>query len=106
MKTLILRETKEGAVLSVHLQPNAARTACVGLHGDAVKIRVAAPPVDGAANQALIRFLSLVLSVPASAIRLDAGATGRRKRVLIKGVTAEQVGARLLQDGRSRLVTP
>jgi uncharacterized protein len=57
-----------------------------GRHGDAIKIRIAAPPVDGAANDALIRFLALRLGVSQSAISITAGQSGRRKTVSIDGI--------------------
>lgn len=99
MKTPIVREIKDGTVLTVHIQPKASRTECVGPHGDALKIRVAAPPVDGAANEELIRFIAQALAVPSSAVRIEAGATGRHKRIKIRGVTAQFVLSRLNQDG-------
>jgi uncharacterized protein (TIGR00251 family) len=61
----------------------------VGLHGDALKIRVAAPPVDGAANEAIIRFFADRLDVPRSRVRLTTGASGRRKVVEIQGIGLE-----------------
>ena len=91
----MVQDTKAGAILSVHVQPKASTTECVGIHGDALKIRVAAPPVDGAANDELTRFLARQLSVPISSVRIHSGASGRHKRVLIIGVTAQLVLARL-----------
>lgn len=99
MQTPIARETKDGTVLTVHIQPKASRTECVGRHGDALKIRVAAPPVDGAANEALIRFIAKALALPSSAVQIEAGASGRRKRIKITGVTAELALSRLKADG-------
>jgi hypothetical protein len=61
----------------------------VGLHGDALKIRVAAPPVDGAANEAIIRFFADRLDVPRSRVRLTKGGSGRRKVVEIEGIALE-----------------
>jgi uncharacterized protein (TIGR00251 family) len=101
MKTPMVRESQDGTVLTVHIQPKASRTECVGPHGDALKIRVAAPPVDGVANEELIRFLAQSLDVPLSAVRIEAGGSGRRKRMKIMGVTASFVLSRLNQDGRS-----
>jgi len=66
--------------------PRAATTAVAGRHADAIKIRIAAPPVDGAANDELIRFLALRLGVPRSAISITAGESGRRKTVSISGI--------------------
>ena len=95
MNSLIVQDTKDGAILTVHIQPRASTTEYVGIHGDAIKIRVAAPPVDGAANDELIRFLARQLSIPTSSVRIRSGASGRHKRVLVKGVAAELVLARL-----------
>ena len=65
--------------LTVRVQPNARRDEIVGLHGDALKIKVAAPAVDNKANAALVDFLSETLGVPRPAIVIRHGATGRRK---------------------------
>ena len=95
MNSLIVQDTKVGVVLTVHIQPKASTTECVGFHGDAIKIRVAAPPVDGVANDELIRFLTRQLSIPAASVQIQSGANGRHKRVLVKGATAQLVLARL-----------
>jgi uncharacterized protein (TIGR00251 family) len=101
MNSLIVQDTKDGAILTVHIQPRASTTECVGIHGDAIKIRVAAPPVDGAANDELIRFLARRFSIPSTSVQIHAGAGGRHKRVLVKGATAQLVMARLnLGDGK------
>lgn len=78
-------------VLTFHVQPRAAATEIVGWHGDAIKVRVAAPPVDGAANEALMRFIADELDIPRSAVRVVSGDTSRRKRVSIDGVDGERV---------------
>jgi uncharacterized protein (TIGR00251 family) len=91
MHAPIVQDTKDGAILTVHIQPNASTTECVGIHGDAIKIRVAAPPVDGAANDELIRFLARRLSIPAASVHITFGISGRHKRVVIKGASAEFV---------------
>lgn len=72
-------------VLTLHLQPNARASAVAGVHGDALKVRIAAPAVDNKANAALADFLSELLDVPKSAITIRRGATGRRKAVEIAG---------------------
>jgi len=74
----------------VHVVPRAARTEVMGRHGDAVKIRLAAPPVDGAANAELVRFLAERLGVARGAVTVQAGASSRRKTVAIAGITSQQ----------------
>lgn len=87
-------------VLSIHVQPRAARTEVVGLHGDAIKIRLRAPPVDGAANDELIRLVAERLGLPHAAVELVGGATGRAKRLRITGAgdTTEAVCRRLIRS--------
>jgi len=87
--------TKTGVMLSVHACPRAAQDAVQGLHGDAVKIRLRSPPVDGRANEALIAFFSRILDVPARDLVIVSGHGARRKRVAIAGVTAAAVRAKL-----------
>lgn len=72
-------------LVAVHVQPGARRAGVVGLHGDALKVRVDAPPVDGRANKAVVELLAATLGVPAGAIEVVAGATSRRKRLRING---------------------
>ncbi len=84
------------ATLAVHVQPRAKTSEVAGRHGDAVKIRLAAPPVDGAANVELVRFLAERLGVPRSAVRIAHGLTGRRKMVVIEGLTIAAVTHTLL----------
>jgi uncharacterized protein len=71
--------------LTLHAQPGARRSEIVGLHGEALKVRIAAPAVDNKANAALIEFLSETLGVSKSAISIRHGAMGRRKVVEIAG---------------------
>ncbi|BFU94158.1 MAG: conserved protein of unknown function [Nitrospira sp.] len=91
MTTPLLCDGKDGAVLTIHLQPKSSHTEWAGKHGDALKVRVAAAPVDGQANDALIAFLAGEFDVPLRAIRIESGVTGRRKRLLIRGVSARQL---------------
>lgn len=84
-----------GVVLNVHVVPRSSRNAVQGLHGDAVKIRLQAPPVEGKANEALVRFLSQVLGIPPRQVSLLSGASGRKKRVLISGLGKAEVRVRL-----------
>jgi uncharacterized protein (TIGR00251 family) len=99
MNSLIVQDTKDGAILTVHVQPKTSTTECVGVHGGAIKIRVAAPPVDGAANDALIRFLAKTFSLPLAAVHIESGINGRHKRVRLRGITAERVLASLIEKG-------
>lgn len=96
---VIARDSERGALLTVHVRPRSSRTECVGIHGDAVKIRLAACPIDGAANDELIRFIAERCAVPRANVQLLAGAEARRKRLCVKGVTAESLLARLLPGG-------
>lgn len=77
------RRCAEGWVLAVHVQPGAKVTALAGLHGAALKVRVAAPPVEGRANDALEAFLAERLGVPRSKVRVARGALGRAKQVVV-----------------------
>ncbi len=74
-------------VLNCHLQPKARADEVVGLHGDALKIRITAPPVDGKANQHLIRFLAKLFQVRQQDVELLSGETSRSKRLAIHNVT-------------------
>jgi uncharacterized protein (TIGR00251 family) len=85
------------ARLVLHVQPGARRTEVAGRHGDAIKVRVAAPPVEGAANAELVRFLAELLGVPRAAVRISSGSRGRRKTVVVEGITNETAEARLLK---------
>jgi uncharacterized protein (TIGR00251 family) len=75
--------TKDGddVVVAVHVQPGAGRTSVVGRHGDALKVRVAAPPVDDRANEAAIALLAEVLDVPTASVSVVTGARSRVKRL-------------------------
>lgn len=84
-----------GATLSLHVQPSAKKSECAGLHGEALKIRLAAPPVDGKANEALLRFLAQRLAIPRQQISLKSGQTSRQKVIEIESVTAERLATLL-----------
>jgi len=86
-----------GVRLQLHVQPRAGRTEVTGEHGGALRIRVAAPPVDGAANEALQRFLADRLALPRSRLRMVTGATGRRKVMEVDG--ADLAAVRLALTG-------
>ena len=84
-----------GVRLRVRVQPRASRSECVGLIGGELKIRLAAPPVDGAANDALVRFLAQALGVPRATVVLAAGASSRSKVIEVRDVDEGVVQARL-----------
>ncbi len=91
--TAWLKEVPGGCELSVLVQPRASRTKVVGEHDGRLKIALAAPPVDGEANAALIEFLSDELNVRKSDVSLLEGDTSRRKRLAVRGVAPSQVMA-------------
>jgi len=78
---------REGEVLSLtlHVQPGAKRTEISGLHGEALKIRLAAPPIEGRANEALLRFIADTFGVPLRQVELKQGGQSRHKVVLVTG---------------------
>ena len=86
--------------VALHIVPRARATAVAGSHGDAVKICVAAPPVDGAANAELVRYLAARLDVPAARVTIVGGASGRRKTVAVAGVGADEIRRALLGADR------
>lgn len=79
------RAADGSVVLALHIQPGAKKTELAGLHGEALKIRLAAPPVDGKANAALLAFLAKACGVSKSAVELVSGETSRSKRVKVRG---------------------
>ena len=78
--------------------PRASATAVAGRHGDAVRIRVAAPPVAGAANAELVRFMAQQLGVSRGAVTIARGQSSRSKTVTIEGISTDAALARLLED--------
>lgn len=75
--------------LTLHIQPGAKRSAVSGLHGDALKIRLAAPPIEGRANEALLRFIADSFDVPLRQIELLRGTQSRHKMVRVEGSKIE-----------------
>jgi uncharacterized protein len=88
-----LRETPDGVSLAVTVIPRAGVTKIAGTRDGRLLIRLAAAPVDGAANDALVAFLAGILKLPARQVRLKAGAQNRNKLVTITGVTAARVAS-------------
>ena len=89
MSALWLRQGDRQTTLTLHIQPGAKKTEVAGEHGDALKIRLAAPPVDGKANAALTAFVADRLGVARSAVSLKSGQTSRRKVLEVTGAPAD-----------------
>ncbi|MBR4190676.1 MAG: DUF167 domain-containing protein [Kiritimatiellae bacterium] len=89
-------DTGGGVAFAVRVVPRAQKNAIQGELGDALKVRLCAPPVDGAANAALMEFLADKAGVPRSRVRIVSGTTGRNKRVEIAGLAAAEAEKRLL----------
>ncbi len=98
-----LRPRGSGAALTVRVLPRAKKNEVAGFMPDGrVKVRLTAPPVEGAANRALVELLAQVLGVRAAAVEVVAGATGRDKIVSVIGLTPEVVEARLRSAGEAK----
>lgn len=95
---MTIRAVAGGVQLTLHVQPGARTTAVAGRHGDAIKVRLAAPPVDGRANEALLAFVAERAGVPSRDVTLVRGATSRRKVVEVRGLAAERA-AQLFEGG-------
>jgi uncharacterized protein (TIGR00251 family) len=93
---LRVQPTSAGVRLWVRVQPRASSNGIAGAHGDALKVRLTAPPVNGAANEALVDLLSSTFGIPARAVPLVAGSGSRTKIVELEGVTEDRV-RRLLE---------
>lgn len=88
----------EGVRLTVKVQPRSNRNQVVGVEGDALKVKITAPPVDGEANRALLEFLAEKLGVAKSRLRILNGESGRRKVIFIGGVGPVEVAKKLVQE--------
>lgn len=86
-----LREGEGGVSFSVKVHPRARKNAVTGAVGDALKLSLTAPPVDGKANQAVIEFFADWFEIPRSSVTITSGLTGRLKVVHIRGVRPEQI---------------
>ena len=83
------RREGDSIKLTLHIQPGAKRSEVSGLHGDALKIRLAAPPIEGRANEALLRFVADSFDVPLRQVELLRGAQSRHKMVKVQGSKIE-----------------
>jgi uncharacterized protein (TIGR00251 family) len=93
-----LHETDDGVILRIKVQPRASRDEVVGVQGDALKVRITAPPVEGAANTHLLTVLAKQLGIPRGRLELRTGSTSRLKSITIQGISAAEVRRRLGGD--------
>lgn len=92
---MTIRSIDGGVSFAVRVQPGASREGVVGLYGDAIKLALNAPAVDGKANEALTRYLATALGVPKTSITIATGLTSRSKVIRVLGITHEEAAARL-----------
>ena len=89
--TVRVQTTPYGVRFAVRVQPRASADEIVGAHGDAVKVRLTAPPVDNAANDALVRFIAATFGIPARSVTIVSGSSSRMKTVELQGITEDRV---------------
>ena len=90
-----ISETSAAASFAVRVHPRAKRSSITGELGDALKVALTAPPIDGRANEACIEFFAKLLKVPRSSVTIASGETSRRKIIRVAGLSADEVQARL-----------
>jgi len=90
-----IRETAVGVTFAIKVQPRARKNAITGELGDALKLALTAPPVDGRANEACIEFLANLLDVPRSSVTIASGETSRNKVIRVAGMTADEIRRRI-----------
>lgn len=90
-----IHPTPDGISFAVKIQPRAKKNVVTGVIGDAIKLSLRAPPLEGRANQACIEFLAEVLDLPRSSIRIASGQTSRRKVIRIVGRSVDEVASKL-----------
>ena len=90
-----IRDTPAGATFALRVHPRARKNAITGATGDALKLAITAPPVEGKANQACIEFLAEFLNVPRASVTIVAGQSSRNKVIRVAGRTAAQIEERL-----------
>lgn len=91
MSRVRVQPTATGVRMSIRVQPRASASELAGVFGDAVKVRLTAPPVEGAANEALVEFLAGTFGIPRRAVTIVSGARSRSKIVELTGITEERV---------------
>ena len=89
-----IHETAAGVTFAVKIHPRAKKNAITGEVGDALKLALTAPPIEGRANDACIAFLAEILNVPRSSITIAAGQTSRNKVIRVSGLSAQEMSRR------------
>jgi len=92
---ILIHETSSGVTFAVKVHPRAKKNAITGELGDALKLALTAPPLEGRANQACVEFLANLLKVSPSSITIASGQTSRKKVIRVTGLTAAEVRGRL-----------
>lgn len=87
-----IQESSGGVTFAVKVHPRAKKNAIIGEVGDALKVSLTAPPIDGKANEACIEFFAKLLKVPRSSVTIASGHTNRRKAVRVVGLSVEAIG--------------
>ena len=95
---LFLKMPGKYALIKVHVNPNAKKTAVVGMHGDAVKIWIAEPPVKGRANKELLKFIAKKLNISKEYVSIRSGSSSRKKTVAVQGIRTEDAMKKLLDN--------
>ena len=93
--TPYLQQRSDGVCISLKVQPRASRNEIAGPIGNELKIKVTAPPVDSAANEAVLELIAEILGCPRHQLELSRGATSRHKQILVRGMTATQIEEKL-----------
>jgi hypothetical protein len=94
--TLLIRETKNGLSFDIHVNPHTSRAEIAGIADGTLKVKVIAPPVDGAANEACIKLLAKKLGLKKSRMKIAAGAKGRKKTIVVGDISKDQLEKKIL----------
>ena len=95
-----IHDTAAGATFAVKVHPRAKRNAITGKLGDALKLALTAPPIEGRANDACVEFFAKLLRVPRSSVTIASGETSRNKVIRVAGLSAQEVGRRMGTSGQ------
>ena len=93
-----VKDTSEGATFTVKVHPRARKNAITGVVGDALKLSLTAPPLEGRANEAVIEFFADLFEIPRASVTITSGATGRRKVVRVSGLSKQAIEQKLAKN--------